>query len=48
MKNLDGLVKIGEDIETTAADLKRSVTSAVEQIDTTKVQILSYLDNLDK
>ena len=42
--NTQLLTKIGEDLESTAHELRKSVTNAINEVDSTKLQIMSYLD----
>lgn len=42
------LEKIGEDLETYAGEMMKSVTNAVNEVDSTKLQIMNYLDRFEE
>ena len=47
MKNVEILMKLGEELESNANDLKQSVTIAIKELDSTKLNIMRYLDKMD-
>ena len=45
--DLNRLTKIGEDIETAGNEMRKNITMAIQEVETTKKKMLNYLQNID-
>ena len=45
--DLNRLTKVGEDIENAGNEMRKNITQAIQEVETTKKKMLNYLQNID-